>query len=232
MKSFNFSLIYQFILVRIKLEATKCFFEGEIISVVECYKQINSDICGFHCLFNLFQFTKVFLNEHPSVQRNIKNGAKYFFILLNNTKNFSFWKFYLHLLKDLLLNFPNKAELKALHNLGPLDRVHMDYILEVNNYQEYYLPSQHSKELKNIQELLEEKFKIKVFIQPFLYGFGNSNRYFNLKLTGIIQNSDEEIKKIQDFAFLVQAKKKEQSFLAMFPLGITIHWVSFRKFFY
>jgi len=174
----------------LNIEQDECLFEGVKINNIECYKQINSDICGFHCLFNLFQFIRFLFGNSVSIYQSLKNGA-------------NFWKFYFHLFNDLLLNFPNKAELKSLQNLGPLDRIHMDYIL--NNY----------KDLLNIQTILVKNFGIETFIQPFLFGFG------------IIQNSDDELKKIQDFAGFIQKKKHEKTFLAIFPLGITIHWSLF-----
>lgn len=62
-------------MIRSSLESKNCLFEGVDIHVIECYQQINSDICGFHCLFNVFQFTKLFIDKDVQSQQSIKNGA-------------------------------------------------------------------------------------------------------------------------------------------------------------
>ena len=44
-----------------------------------------------------------------------------------------------------------------------------------------------------------------------------------LKMIGIIQNSEEDLKKIKDL--VLNLTNTEENVLMMFPLGITIHWV-------
>jgi len=165
----------------LQLESTKCSLQDVEVEVIECYKQVNSDICGFHCLFNLLQF----LNHQSSFNQDIINPAK-------------FWKSYEEIYKYLINNYPNKNELKELHNLGPLDRIHMEYFLENND------------KIKSIAQKLEDRYQYTLFIQPFYFGFG------------IIQNSEDELKKLQDFSIMIN--ENQSNAVLVFPLGVTIHW--------
>ena len=79
---------------------------------------MNPDICGFHCLFNILKFLNYCLDSSLPFNKEIVNSAE-------------FWKCYEEIYKYLLDRYPNKNELKELHNLGPLDRVHMEFFLEV-----------------------------------------------------------------------------------------------------
>lgn len=70
-------------MIRLHVADYTCSFEKVEIGVIECYKQVNSDICGFHCLFNLTQFFHYVIHRDTSkLKSNLANGSKYLSDLL------------------------------------------------------------------------------------------------------------------------------------------------------
>ena len=139
-------------ITKIKSDYIQIKTEKLILTQYYTFQQTEGNICGFHSLFNMLNFTKY-----------LKTKNKIYIDNMNN--NWKFYKFYYKTLNYILNNMQlQNSAIKSLIKNGPLER-----------YQYRYLLSNNKKIISDLSN--DENYDISIL--QFLYGFNRFNGTIN-----------------------------------------------------